>query len=370
MRNNLDDLYQVSAITEPQYEDPEVARERMVRNEVERIEVRQEAQRRIAAESSTVSELPALSNLANRLAAPRTRPRWRIQDMWPAGGRINLVGAPKAGKTTMTTNVVRALVDGGQFLGKYTTEAVPDCEGPAVVVFDFEMTEDMLLDWYEDAGITNIHKVDTVLLNGLGSGFDFTNPAVRTELVKRYGGAHTYILDPVGPLLASLGLDENSNSDVQRLLTTWDEFVRELGGQESLVALHAGHNGERARGASAFLGSCAAVWTLMREGEEPGAPRFLKTMGRIEGMPKTRLAVQGRTLTILGHLTPENIADAKGGQILDYLSTVCAWQGRARIRSAVGGSQGNVTQALRELVDSGQVLHDNKKGYGLPHWSS
>lgn len=353
-----------------EFEDPAVARERMVINEMERMQIREEARRRIAAESSTVSELPALSNLADRLAAPRTRPRWRIQDMWPAGGRINLVGAPKAGKTTMTTNVVRALVDGGHFLGKYTTEAVPDCEGPAVVVFDFEMTEDMLLDWYEDAGITNTHKVETVLLNGLGSGFDFTNPAVRAELVKRYGGAHTYILDPVGPLLASLGLDENSNSDVQRLLTAWDEFVRELGGQESMVTMHAGHNGERARGASAFLGSCSAVWTLMREGEEPGAPRFLKTMGRIEGMPKTRLAVQGRTLTILGHLTPEKIADAKGEQILDYLATVCEWQGRDRIRSKVGGSQPTVTQALRELVDSGQVLHDNKKGYGLPHWLS
>ena len=188
--------------------------------------------------------------------------------------------------------------------------------------------------------------------------------------MNRYGGAHTYILDPVGPLLASLGLDENSNSDVQRLLTAWDEFVRELGGQESMVTMHAGHNGERARGASAFLGSCSAVWTLMREGEEPGAPRFLKTMGRIEGMPKTRLAVQGRTLTILGHLTPEKIADAKGEQILDYLATVCEWQGRDRIRSKVGGSQPTVTQALRELVDSEQVLHDNKKGYGLPHWSS
>lgn len=253
----------------------------------------EQARRLIAAEQTNVTELPAMTNLAQRLAGPRPEIRWRIEDMWPHGGRVNLVAAPKTGKTTMVLNIARALTEGGEFLGTYDTEPLPDNdEQPTMVIFDFEMTEGQILDWYESHALEHPERIEIVPLRGFASQFDFLTPETRDKLVQKYSGAHTYVLDPIGPVLSALGLEENSNSEVQRLLTGWDEFVRLLGGRESMVVVHAGHNGERARGASAFLGSGDAIWTMVRDADDESDTRFLKAIGRGVELVDTELVYE------------------------------------------------------------------------------
>lgn len=277
----------------------------------------EQARRMIAAEQVHVDELPRRRTLRDRLAEPRPEIKWRIDGMWPVGGRVNLVAAPKTGKTTTVTNIVRSLVEGEQFLDTFDVDPVPagpDEHGPRVVVFDFEMTEGQLLDWYERQNLANPELVDVIPMRGYASSFDFLTPETRDKLVKLYGGAHTYVLDPVGPVLSALGLEENSNSEVQRLLTLWDEFVRLMGGSESIVVVHAGHNGERARGASAFLGSGDAIWTLVREkadeGEIEQPARFLKAVGRGVDLPETELKYDPRR----GRLTMGELSRAESKQ--------------------------------------------------------
>lgn len=272
--------------------------ELLVLNELERLRVRREAARRLAHEDAPPVELPQRQNLAERLAGPRPDVKWRVDGLWPIGGRVNLAAASKAGKTTLISNLVRCLVDGDDFLDRFPVEPLPAQDGPSVVVFDFEMTEGQLLDWYEDQGIRAASRVDVVPLHGMAGAFDFLDPRKRRELVQTYRGAHTYVLDPVGPVIAALGLDENSNADVQRFLTTWDQFIRELGGAESFVAVHAGHNGERARGASAFLGSGDAIWTMVRDGDEASSSRYLRAIGRGVDLGETRLLLAGPRLTL------------------------------------------------------------------------
>lgn len=230
----------------------------------------------------------ALKDLENGLGGKGDA--WRIQDFLPLGGRLNLFAAPKAGKTTTVGNIVRALVDGENFLGRYTVDQEGEEGGVSVSVLDTEMTPGKLLAWYQALGLKNPGAVQLASLRGHVGELDFLDPDSPryAALVDKYAGSDVYVLDPAGPLLAALGLDENSNEDVQRFLSAWDRFVEDLGGTESIVVHHAGHNGGRARGASAWIGSADMVATLTR-GEDAARTAYLSTIGRGAELPKTRL---------------------------------------------------------------------------------
>lgn len=288
---NLDNSEQAAAQILAAKAEYEADHNRRVSDKLAELQVAQDAKRLLIAAESQTHTLPRRSTMAERLAAPRTPTPWRVASMWPEGGRVNLASVPKGGKTLMTVNLVRSLLTGQPFLNHFDVTPVPDRDGPSIVVFDFEMTEEQILDWYEriDLPPEVLARVDVVPLRGYAGLFDFLTPTTRAELVAKYRGAHTYIMDPVGPVLAGLGMEENSNSDVQRFLSTWDQFVHELGGVESMVSIHAGHNGDRARGASAFLGSGDAVWTIAREGDAASDPRFLKAIGRGVDLEPTEL---------------------------------------------------------------------------------
>lgn len=300
----------------------EQAEEHAVAAEVRKIRRREEARRRVDAATSSSDPLPHPVTLTRLLDEPAPEQPWRIHGLWPADARVNIVAAPKAGKTTLLTNVIRSLVDGQPFLGTHPTAPVPHGpDRPAVVVFDFEMTRHQLQDWYRAQRITATDGVVIVPLHGYASGFNFLNPTVRDDLVTQYAGAHTYVLDPVSPVLSALGMEENSNADVQRFLSEWDTFVRLLGGRESAVVVHAGHNVERARGASAFLGSGAAIWTLVRDGEETTAPRYIKATGRDVDLPETAVTYDTvtRRLVATGGNRQQNRAEAEAQNAVPYV---------------------------------------------------
>lgn len=222
------------------------------------------------------------------------RKSWRVESILPAGGRLNIFAGPKAGKTTLVSNLVRALVDGAPFLDTYAVD-MHDRETEetgGVLIFDTEMTGTQLVEWYDDLGVEYMEDVHLIPLRGRAGWLDFLDPKRRARLVAEIQERYEFppsvvILDPVGPLLAALGLDENSNSDVQRLLTAWDAFAADLGATESVLAHHAGHAGGRARGASAFHGS-GDVNLVITKSEGATGTRRISTTGRMdEELPPT-----------------------------------------------------------------------------------
>lgn len=301
-----------------------------------RILALREAKRQIAAEESAEVEIPDAPFLDEWLAEPDEPEAWRIDRLWPVGGRVNLSASPKAGKTTLTTNLVRSLVDGDIFMGEFFSSGVPHCDsGPSVRVFDLEMTDKMLKDWYRKLDVQNPRQVKVRPLKGMASGFNFMEPETRKRLVETFKGAHTYILDPVGPLLMALGLEENSNTDVQRFLTAWDEFVYEMGGKESMVVNHAGWNGERARGASAFEGSGDALWMLTNPDRGDTTPRFFRARGRDVSVADSQLVMDGdKNLTLTGKSRKQVAANAKAQGAISYILTVLE-DGNAKSKSAI-----------------------------------
>jgi len=62
------------------------------------------------------------------------------------------------------------------------------------------------------------------------------------------------IVDPIGPVLQALGVNESDSTEVGAVLWALDALVHEAGASELFVIHHAGHDGERARGTSGFEG--------------------------------------------------------------------------------------------------------------------
>ena len=133
---------------------------------------------------------------------------------------------------------------------------------------DFEMTRRKFRAWLRDQRIVNTDAVHVELLRG--HPWDIRDDQVRTEWAEylRALGTEILLIDPIGPILHGLGIEENSNSEVGRFLTCLDRLCAEAGIRELFVTHHAGHDGERARGASAFLGWPDAIWSLVRDGSD------------------------------------------------------------------------------------------------------
>jgi hypothetical protein len=238
--------------------------------------------------------LPSLHRLDELLDEPDEQIRYRIDRLWPTGGRIMLNAAWKAGKTTVVGNLVRSLVDAEPFLGAYDVAAT----GRPVVVFDDELDLRTIRRWYRDQHIEHTDQVYVVSLRGEPGTFNLLDETLRDDWAALLLDVHAGIvlLDCLSPVLAALGLDENHPGDVRRFLTAFDTLLMRAGAEEGAVIHHAGHNGERGRGASALRDWPDAEWMLVREKpEEPGdepdpsAPRYFKAYGRDVDEPEQRL---------------------------------------------------------------------------------
>lgn len=265
--------------------------------------IRRQAKDELAAEERPPDPGPSLTSLADLLAEPDDAESYRIDQLWPVGGKVLLSAPQKSGKTTLVGNLVRALADGTRFLSRpvaagqfkvaaagFQTEGL---DGRRIALFDFEMTRRKLRDWLRDQRIANPGAVHVELMRG--RVWDVRDPAIRRQWAQYLSSLNVGIVmvDPIGPVLGSLGIDENDNSAVAAFLFALDALVRESGADELFVTHHAGHNGERARGASAFLGWPDANWTLVRD--EMSNTRAFRAEGRDVWVPETTLVYDRAT---------------------------------------------------------------------------
>jgi hypothetical protein len=98
------------------------------------------------------------------LAEPDEPVAYRIDRVWPAGGRVILAAQRKAGKTTCTGNLLRSLADGDPFLGRYAVTPVE--AGGTVFAIDTEMSRRMLRAWLADQKISHPERIHVEPLRG------------------------------------------------------------------------------------------------------------------------------------------------------------------------------------------------------------
>lgn len=336
------------------------------------LKVTEDARALLAAEKAGAAPDLAGISLADFLAEPDAPVRYRVEGLWPAEGRVLLAAAAKSGKTTMVAaNLLPSLVDGREFLGRYGASTVDG----NVVLMNMEVGENTLRRWMRDSGIENAGKVLVANLRGKASALTLNTEAGRSRLAEwlRAAEAEVVILDPLAPVLASLGLDENSNADVAQFFAWWSEALTLAGVRDDVVVHHAGHAGQRSRGASRLLDEPDAVWTLTREMDEGGEfsplepTRYLSAYGRDVELQPEALAFELSTRRLA--LTGKGKAEIKGDRRV--AEVLAAFDGgpmsKNAIKLKVGGKGSTTGQLIDQMVADGVLEQVSKapNGYAL-----
>lgn len=343
---------------------------RAVRQKFAELRVLEDA--RVMLATSKLGDAPPLAglNLGQFLAQPDEDTRYRVNQLWPAEGRVMLAAAAKSGKTTMVAaNLIPSLVDGRQFLGRYDVAPVQG----RVVLFNMEVGDGTLRRWMRDCHVDTPDKVVIVNLRGKASALTLASPNGRKRLAAflQAHDAEVVILDPLAPVLASLGLNEDKNAEVATFFAYWSEAMDLAGVKDDLVVHHTGHAGQRSRGASRLLDEPDAIWTLTKDTEDDGefvtiAPtRYLAAYGRDVDLAAEALAFDAstRSLTLTGAGKTANTANRAEAKVIALMS-----DGRTRsaseICNEVGGSRNPVWQAVQNLKADGVLTSLGKRGNG------
>lgn len=310
-----------------------------------------EAWTRTAAEDP--SGLPPAMTLRERLALPREPLVYRVDAWQPVGSRVMLSAQFKAGKTTLTGNLVRCLVDGDAFLGQYKVDPIPG----TLALLDFEMSAHQLDDWLSQQGIVHDDRVVVLPLRGAATSFNILDAAVRTRwsrLLRSHGCGYV-IFDCLRPVLDALGLDEHKQAGV--LLTAFDALLREAQVDEATVVHHMGHSNERSRGDSRLRDWPDVEWRLVRQDDDPGSLRFLSAYGRDVEVRETQLAFDpaSRRLTVGGGSRRETKVREVLPEVLHLLLDESGLSGRQIEEKVAEHPRGLVREAVVEGVRQGLI---------------
>jgi hypothetical protein len=315
-------------------------------------------------------------NLTEFLTQPDETEQYRITGLWPAQGRVLLAAAAKAGKTTIVVgNLLPSLVDGRAFLGEHSCQPV----NGQVIYLNMEVGERIIRTWMRRAGIINTDRVSVVNLRGKASALTLATDQGRSRFAAflRSLQAQVVILDPLAPLLATLSLDENSNTDIATFFSWWAEVLQLADVTDDLIVHHTGHAGQRSRGASRLLDEPDAIWTLTKGlGTDPAdddpfnttQPRFLSAYGRDVEHPEEGLNHNPDT----GHLTynGQTRSQSKTAGKLDRLrQSINDGQLRSKeeIVQAVGGNRNNVYATIKRATNEGWLIESPVLGK-YPKW--
>ncbi len=265
--------------------------ENLVAGRLHVLRINAEARRRLDDENRPPHIPPPIKRLDELLAEPDTEQQYRIDQVAPADARIMLNAQWKAGKTTLVGNLTRSLVDDEPFLGQFTIHT------PAkhLVIIDDELSENTVRRWLRDQTITNTTAVHVITLRGKLSTFNLLDEKVLAEWADRLGelGCDYLILDCLRPLLDALGLDERS--DAGQFLVAYDALLTQARIGDSLVVQHMGHANERARGDSRLQDWPDAIWSIIRDDDNPGSPRYFSAYGRDVNVTEGRLGFDKAT---------------------------------------------------------------------------
>jgi hypothetical protein len=252
-------------------------------NMLERERIRRTIKRILDQEGAPTPEIPLhIPSLRDLLAIPLPPEQYRITEWWPIGGAITIVAQAKTGKSTLLGNLLRSLVDGDPWLGRW----LPTPFEGNVTVLDFEMTPRTFLDWLKKQKIRNDDRIKPLLLKGKAASFDVFNPTCVAQWVKTLQANNTsvLVLDCLRPILDACGVDEHT--EVGKWFVAFDAVCDAAGVHEVAVIHHSGHDGTRARGDSRIRDWPTAEWFVTKESDSHASPRRIQARGRDVMVPE------------------------------------------------------------------------------------
>lgn len=328
--------------------------------------VQQEARRALVSEH--VAESPEIMELGKFMDMDVPPPKILVDGLIALEGNTLLVAQPKAGKTTLVHNLVRAVADSEKFLAEYKVRKIPDQK--KIVLLDFEMHHGLLRAWLDDQIIENRERVAISSLYGCASSFNIMDPFCHDEWAGylRDQRAGYIILDCLAPALAAIGVDENSNTEVGAWLDAMMTLVRDCGAYGMMIVHHTGRQGEHARGASRLEGwtSDNIRLTLQGAGEDDDgkfvrADRFLSARGRV-AFDFTECKLEGgspddnRRLWVGGGTKAEVAAQRCMPDVIAFIETNPGTSKNA-IEKNVTGATPAIRTVISQLINDGEVCN-------------
>jgi hypothetical protein len=338
-------------------------------DEVVKLRARRAAKRKVDSEELADGDIaiPAPTPLTTLLDEEDEDVQWRIEGVWPRGGHILLAAGAKSGKTTTIGNVVRSLADGDRLFRVYPVE--PVTEG-TIAILDYEMPRRTVKRWLRDQGIRNQERLVIWTERGLAERFDLREADLQKMWAEqlRIAEARIWIIDCLSPVLSSLGIEENSNTEVGKFLGGLTATAEAGGVEEVLLVHHMGHGPERSRGASRLIGWADANWKIVRARDEKNpnaepeadAPRFFAANGRDVEVREGRLLFDPATrhLTYVEGGRAKSESDQAMARLLVYVRDNPGQSSDAVVAKLQ--SQGVGRNDARKAVDSAKT-----KGYVL-----
>nr|WP_246390449.1 AAA family ATPase [Nocardioides soli] len=316
--------------------------------------------------------MPTLLTLDNVLARPRIAPKFLIDGVWPYDGTTLHVAQRKTGKTALTLNLTRSLVDGEPFLGVF------DCAGgERVALVNLEDPENALADLLECQGIADLGAVLPVSLNGNARAFDVMTDQGRARWAAALAdnGITVLIVDPLKPLVDAFGLDEWRQTG--ELFNAIKACAHEAGIRHVHVSHHAGHGLEggrvRARGDSSLEGTADALWfSAMDDPTDARSARQFSALGRGVSIDKGALLLDAATGRQTYTTKAAGLVIVKRHAVVDYLTDNGTTSRQDLIANVTGLDKNNARSVLAALVASGEVVETRDPGrshakrYALP----
>jgi hypothetical protein len=309
-----------------------------VADELNRLRVREEAKRRLAAEddldiaafqAQLLCDVPLFSEQS-----------FRIQGLLPESASMAINAQHKTGKTTFTMNLAHSLITGERFLGEFRVNPVTG----KVAILNFEMSGPHLGYWARQVGIAE----DRLLLVNLrGQRNPFAHPDDLKRLAEALKGheAESLIVDPFGS--AYPGTNQDNSGEVRGWLDDLSRWARTTAGVTDLIlTVHSGWNQERARGASALGDWPDSILYLIRaDGSED---RYLRATGRDVTLDEDKLAYDPATRRLSLSKTGGRKHHHHQAKIEALVDPVCA-----QVQQNPGASQTKIVKLVQGLRREG-----------------
>jgi AAA domain-containing protein/bifunctional DNA primase/polymerase-like protein len=292
---------------------------------------------------------------------PDSEIRYAIEDVLPMNGNAIVFAQFKSGKTTFILEVVRSLVDGDKFLGRFDVYT-----SGRVGLWNYELDQNMMTSWLRDTRMEHPENLRLINLRGKRVPLDTKYGQEWTIDWLRRNEIRTWIIDPAVRAMIGWG-DENDNGAVTLFTDKLDEIKERAGVSELIIAHHTGRaeqaiGQERARGATRWDDWPDSRWILT---QIPGGDtRFVRMTGRGNDVPERALSYdpQRRRVTLVGGGDPLASADrrtyedeATKTRLLDFIAANPGMS-KNKVMDGVGiKSQRVAGSALSALESEGKI---------------
>lgn len=287
--------------------------------------------------------------------------QYAIEDILPENGNAILFAQFKSGKTTFILELVRALCDGEQFLGRFNVNTTGN-----VALWNYELDAAMMVSWLKDTQLQNPQRLRLLNLRGKRVPLDTEYGQEWTIDWLRRNEVRTWIVDPAVRAMIGWG-DENDNQAVTLFTDKLDEIKEKAGVRELIVAHHTGRaeqavGEERARGATRWDDWPDSRWILTKmTGSDT---RFIRMAGRGPDFPERALSYdpQRRRVALVGGGDPLASTDRLSiasetlkAQLLAYITSNPGLTKNKVMDGCAISSQRAVGPALSALESEGKI---------------